>query len=260
MRTDLLKRLSFERHKKVYSVVGGVLALFILFNYILLPIYVNHGGTMYVPRVIGLPLENAKRVLDSAGLQPIEADTRPDPQLPPGSVVNQNPLPQAIVKPGRRIYLTLSGGEVQVDVPLLRGRSLRDAKFALERNGLRLGQVGYAASDIFPENTIIDQSVQADGKIARGSPVGITVSRGRVLQESTVPSVVGKTITEAEKLLTEAGLKVGNITYQLSFELLPNTVVEQVPRAGEPAHQGQAVDLFVIKAGKPAEEIRVPGK
>ncbi len=260
MASKLLKELSFAKHRKLYTALGVIVGLFVLLNYVLLPWYVNHGGTLYVPRVIGLPVQAAIAVLDSAGLQPIESDTRPDPQIPPGSVANQNPLPQSIVKPGRRVYLTISGGETQVIVPLLRGRSLRDAKFALERNGLRLGQLSYASSDVFPENTIIDQSISADNKIPRGSAVAITVSRGKVLQESTVPFLVGKTITEAEKLLAESKLRVGNITYQLSFELLPNTVVEQIPRAGEPAQEGQSVDLFVVKAGRPSEEIQAPKK
>jgi beta-lactam-binding protein with PASTA domain len=57
-----------------------------------------------------------------------------------------------------------------------------------------------------------------------------------------------------------ARLKVGNITFQSSFDLLPNTVVDQFPRAGEMVNEDQAVDLFVVKAGKPAEEIQAPTK
>ena len=64
--------------------------------------------------------------------------------------------------------------------------------------------------------------------------------------------------TEAEKLLIGARLKVGNISFQPSFDLLPNTVVDQYPRAGEMVNGGQAVDLFIVKAGKPTEEIQAP--
>ena len=256
-----LRRLfAFVTRKRFLFTVGTIAGLFILFNYILLPAYVNHGSTLYVPKVVGLSLEEARKALDSIGLQAVESDTRPDPLQPLGIVINQNPQPQAVVKLGRRIYLTMSGGEVLVTVPLLRGRSTRDARFALERYGLKLGTVTYSTSEAFPENTIMDQSVQADSKLPKGSTVGITVSRGKILQESTVPQLIGKTVTEAEKLLLEAGLKVGNITYQPSFDLLPNTVVQQYPRAGEPVPQGRAVDLFVVKVGKPTEEIQVPKK
>jgi beta-lactam-binding protein with PASTA domain len=251
---------SFLKSKKFLYTLGSLIGIFLLLNYVALPIYVNHGSTLYVPRVIGLQLERARVVLDSAGLQAVEAETRADPVEPPGTVISQNPLPQSTVKSGRRIYLSISGGDVLVPVPLLRGRSSREAGFALERVGLRLGGTGYATSDAFPENTIIDQSVPPETKVARGSAVNIVVSRGLVVEETTIPSVVGKTTTEAGKLLADAGLKLGNITYQPSFDLLPNTVVDQYPRAGEPAKRGQAVDLFVVQVGKPTEEIQVPKK
>jgi serine/threonine-protein kinase len=138
---------------------------------------------------------------------------------------------------------------------LLRGKSVRDARFALERNGLKLGATTYDYSESFPENTIIDQSAAADSRIPKGAFIGVTVSKGRASQEITVPSVVGKSLSEAETILKTAGLKVGIVTSQPSFELLPNTVVDQFPRAGEPAKVGQEIDLFVVRVGKPKEEI-----
>jgi serine/threonine-protein kinase len=158
------------------------------------------------------------------------------------------------------VYLTVSGGEVLVSVPLLRGRTLRDARLSLERFGLTLGGVEDEYSDTFPENTIIDQAVPADTKVPKGSSVAITVSRGRPRDSVAVPLVVGKPLPEAEKMLARAGLRVGNVTYQQSFELLPNTVVDQFPRGGESVRPGRDVDLFVVQVGKPVEEIQPPGR
>jgi len=121
-----------------------------------------------------------------------------------------------------------------------------------------VGGVAYANSETFPENTVIDQSVPADTKVSRGSSVVITVSKGRVTEETTVPQLTGKPLAEAQKILAAAGLKIGNITYQPSFDLLPNTIVGQFPRVGEPIPLGQGVDLFVVRVGKPVEEIQTP--
>jgi serine/threonine-protein kinase len=247
-----------KRLNRLLGFLGILLALFVLLNYILIPMYVNHGGRYTVPRVVGLPFDQAKTVLDSARMVAMQGDTRPDPTYAAGTVTAQNPLPGAAVKEGRRVYLTISGGEVPVAVPLLRGKSPRDARFALERNGLRLGELTYDYSESFPENTIIDQSPRADVNVAKGTTVAVTVSRGRADQEITVPSLIGKTLTEAEKILQGAGLKVGIVTSQPSFELLPNTIVDQFPRPGEHAKVGTEVDLFVVKAGKPTEEIQQP--
>ena len=208
-----------------------------------------------VPSVVGMPLSDAQQALRLNGLEAVEADTLPDSRIATGSVLSQNPLPEAVVKSGRRIYLTISGGEPTARVPQLRGRSARDAKFSLERSGLTLGRVVYATSELYPENTIIDQSVEQGSNVAKGSSIGITVSQGRALGQTPVPDIVGKSVSEAERLLSQRGLKLGNIAYQSSFDLLPNTVVDQFPRAGDSVAVGHAIDLFVIKAGRPKEEI-----
>ena len=246
--------------KRALTVAGVLLVLFLLANYLVMPLYVNHGSRLAVPGVLGMSFDSAQVALTQAGLVPVQGDTRPDPRYAAGTVVFQNPLAGAVVKEGRRVYLTLSGGEVQVAVPLLRGRTLRDAKFALERFGLRVGSVTGAMSDAFPSGTIIEQSHPADTRVPRGSFVGLVVSSGKPVSATTVPLLEGKTLGEVEKLLTEAGLRIGQITYQPNFELLPNTIVAQFPRAGEAATEGQAVDLFVVRAGKPVEEIKKPAR
>ncbi len=250
--------LKVLKGRRFLTIVGTIVGLFVLMNYILLPAYVRHGGTLNVPDVTGMPFDSARGMLDERGLQTIQAETRPDPDYPVGTVINQNPEAGAVVKHGRRVYLTISGGEAQVLVPSLRGRSTRDAKFALERYGLKLGGINYATSTSFPENTIIEQSIVPDSRVSRGTVVSVTVSRGREMRQFEVPQLVGKSTTEAERLLMAAHLKVGNISFQPSFDLLPNTVVDQFPRAGEMVNEEQAVDLFIVKAGKPTEEIQPP--
>jgi len=248
------------RHKRLLVACGSTVVLFIFLNYVLLPLYVNHGSTLIVPDVVGKPVADAQQLLASQGLEPVQADTRPDPRVPVGSVLSQNPQADAVVKHGRRVYLTVSGGEQLVAVPQLRGRSPRDAKFTLERNGLVLGNVEYTASELYPENTIIGQTILQGTNVAKGSTVGIVVSQGRPLGHTAVPDLIGKSVTEAERVLSQRRLKVGNIAYQASFDLLPNTVVDQFPRAGDSVAQGRPVDLFVIKAGKPKEEFEPPPK
>jgi len=259
----MLRRLDPRRllkNKKFLYTLAALIGGFLLLDHVILPWYVNHGDTLAVPNVTDLPLELARAKLDSAGLQPIEAETRPDPRAPQGTVVSQNPQPDAVVKQGRRIYLTISGGEALVNVPPLRGRSMRDARFTLERNGLRLGTVGYATSEQYPENTIVEQSIASGKRVTKGSSVNIVVSRGRMLQQIAVPDFLGKTLTEAERMIVQQGLKLGNITYQASFDLIPNTIVDQFPRPGDQVPEGQAIDLFVVKSGKPKEEIESPKK
>jgi serine/threonine-protein kinase len=234
-----------------------LVALFLVFDLVVMPWYVDQEGTQEVPGVVGKTLEEARIMLSEAGLEPIEGETRPDSRTPAGSVVGQNPEGGAIVKKGRRIYLAVSAGEQLVNVPKLRGLSTRDARFALDRVGLRLGQIEYASSDTFFVNTVIDQAVSPGSPVSRGASVGVLVSRGRSPEAIVAPELIGKTVSEAEKILAKEGLTIGRITYQAGMNLVPNTIVDQYPRGGEPLGSTNSIDLFVVKLeGGKEEETR----
>lgn len=220
-----------------------------------MPWLVSRGGIVEVPEVTGLMFERAQSVLDSLGLEPRQSEIRPDMRYPLGTVIAQVPTAGAKVRPGRRIYLSVSGGEPIAEIPSLKGRSLRDAKFALERVGLGLGPTSYMPSDDFPPNTVIDQATTAGAVVKRGSLVAVVISQGKESDRIAVPEVVGKILAEAEKVLAQRGLKVGNISFQENLELLPNTVLAQYPRGGELVSLGQPIDLFVVQIGakKPKE-------
>jgi serine/threonine-protein kinase len=242
--------------RKFFISIALFFVLFIVCNDFLLPWYVEHGSTVDVPDVVGLTLEDASKTLDSLGLEGRQGDVRPDREHPAGIVVIQNPLAGHAVKKGRRVYLTISGGEETVDVPSVRGRTLRDATFLLERTGLRLGEVAHAPSAEYPLNTIIEQGYAPGSKARKEARVDVTVSLGPVALSIAVPDVIGKTLTEAKKLLEAGGVTLGNITYIPSPDLLPNTVIEQFPHAGELVEARQAIDLVVVQGAeqkKPSE-------
>lgn len=234
--------------KIVLWALGSLLLLVVILDKIILPWYVNHGGTLAVPDVVGMPEADAVRILDSLKLEPRRGEVRPDKDYAEGYVVAQNPIAAQIVKPNRRVYLTISGGEQLAIMPELKGRSIRDTKFALDRSGLKLGAVLREISKEFPEGTIISQDVTAGSKVKRGSYIRVTQSAGPTMDSLVVPSVVGKTLNEAQKMLTQKGFKVGSITYQINADLLPNTVIDQLPRMNEVVSYGKTIDLFIAQA------------
>lgn len=241
--------------KRVYLLLPVVFVLFFVCNDIILPWYVNQGGVVTVPSVLGLPYDAAVDTLASRGLQGKKGDVRLDKDHPAGIVIIQSPFPGDKVKRGRRVYMTVSGGEQLVAVPSVKGRTLRDAKFALERQGLKLGAVDYRPSDSFPQNTVIEQSPGSGATLKRDAFVSIVLSQGSTFQKISVPDITGKSLDQAKAILAANGLKLGNITYIPSAELLPNTVVEQFPLKGELVATGQAVDLFVVQGGEKNKDI-----
>ncbi|MDD8016777.1 MAG: PASTA domain-containing protein [Bacteroidota bacterium] len=219
--------------------------LLFIFDSFVMPWYVNKQSTLQVPNVVGKKEEEAFKILQAANLEPKRGEIRQDNKYPEGYVVLQNPPSDQTVKLGRRVYLTISGGEQQVVVPGLRGKSIRDSKFSLERVGLKQGSIRYQISNDFPEGTIITQDITSGVKVKRGSYISILVSAGQSIDSIYVPSLLGKTLSEVRKILKDKGLKIGNITYQINNELLPNTIIDQLPRENDVVTVDKEIDLFV---------------
>lgn len=239
--------------KKLLILLGILIVIALIMDKIILPWYVSSPETE-VPSVVGLKTEDAVELLSSSDLEPLVSDTTFDEKYPAGTVILQNPGGGEIVKHGRRIYLYVSGGEPVVIVPSLRGKSVRDAKFTLERIGLMLGYTEELPSSN-PRGMIFDQQYAEGTRIKKGESVGISVSSG--IEEDAgivVPDLIGKSLAEAERVLADSLLKVGKINYQRSFSLLPNTVLDQYPSSGNRIKEGQAVDLFVTKSAEPLDE------
>ncbi|HSD62620.1 MAG TPA: PASTA domain-containing protein [Ignavibacteriaceae bacterium] len=238
--------------KKILWILFALIVAIVLFDNIFLPWYVS-SPIEKVPDVVGKNETEAVSLLESRDLEPIVGDTTYDEKFPEGSIIFQRPRAGETVKEGRRVYLFVSGGEPVVHVPQLTGKSIRDAKFSLERLGLKLGNIDQEPSD-YPKDMIYDQQFAEGTPVKRGESVNVTVSSGRMQTGSIeVPDLIGKSLSEAEKILADSSLKVGKINYQPSFSLLPNTILDQYPSRGNMVNPGDAVDLFVTKTANENE-------
>ncbi|MBI5021032.1 MAG: PASTA domain-containing protein [Ignavibacteriales bacterium] len=242
------KILKSSVSKKLFFAAGGLLILFFLFNDLFMYWYVNKEATSIVPNVVGLKYDEAVRLLDSLRFEPRKGDVRLDREHPADVVIVQNPPVGMKVKTGRRVYMTVSAGEITVIVPNIRGKTLRDARFQLEREGLRIGNIDYETSDEYPAGTVISQKIESGVKVKRDITVSCVVSIGSEDNLIQIPDLTGKTLADAEKLLKDSGLLVGNVTYISSNDLLPNTVIDQYPRLGEKALPDKKVDLIVVQS------------
>ena len=243
MKTDRIKKIAIPFG--ILVIIG--LIIFFFFDSILMPLYVQKGKTTKVPDVVGLALEDAKQKIREAGLNPKEAEYKNDKRYKIGTVTLQNPIAESEVKRDRGVYLTISGGEELVDVPNLKGKSIRDAVFNLEKFNLKLGTISYEPSEEIFANTIIRQEIQPGVRIRSGNIINVTVSQGRSTDKHSVPDVSLKTLNEAEKILIDNGFQIGKTTYQTNIDILPNTILEQNPKAGELLQLGQAIDLIIAQ-------------
>ncbi len=233
--------------KKLLIFLGIFISFILVFDFILMPLYVS-GSEVVVPNVIGMTQEEAVKTLEDDDFNPSIADTSFGVLLPPGSIFLQKPEAGKLVKEGRTVYLFISGGEQVISVPLLKGKSVRDARLSLERVGLKLGTIEELASTQ-PKDMVFDQQFAEGTRIRKGQSVGISVSIGKGDGEIVVPDLIGKSLSEATRIISDSLLTVGKINYQISSTLLPNTVLDQYPAPGNKLNSGNTVDLFITKEG-----------
>ena len=72
-------------------------------------------------------------------------------------------------------------------------------------------------------------------------------------QELKVPEIVGKDFVESERELASLGLRIKRRADRVSADK-PNTVLEQLPKAGDTVKTGQMILVVTSKAGAEGEE------
>jgi len=225
-------------------VLASITAIGILIDQWLLPTIVRQSDTITVQSVVRIDFEDAKQRLFDRGLQVMPPIEQFSSTIPMGQVMSQLPYAGANVNPGRRIYLTVSQGLEKIRVPVLEGLSIRDARLALFRTGLLLGNVEFEFNDSIGADKVLRQSTPSGANVTSGTTISVTASRGR--SGILVPDVVGLSMSEAERALTESGLVLGTITATNSGTFSPNTVLKQNPVPDSSVAPGTYVHLTIV--------------
>ena len=243
--------------KKVFyaagAFVGTAIAIAILFDLFIMPHYTNYNKGITVPDVTKLSLEDAEFLLERYGLRHEVHERRANSVYPANYIIDQAPAPNQIVKPNRKVYLTVNTAVTpQTVVPDVVNMSLRNAEIQLENHGLVVGTRSYESSRF--RNTILRQSVAAGDTVSRGTVVNLAVSDGLGSRMVNVPDVEGMRLSEAQQTIIRAGLRVGEIRFQPSRDQAPNTIIDYSPRE-EQLTEGQSIMLIVSERFDAREEV-----
>ncbi len=237
-------------------VLLALFAFVLLFDKIIMPWYVKRGEVTVLPKVVGKPVDDAVRMLSEAGYEPIKYETQFDEKAKEGTIIRQTPEGGDETKPGRKVYLIISGGKEMVVVPNLVGQALREARILLVKMNLDLGKTEMTFTDSIPSGIVFKQSPDPGEKISTDQKVNIVVSQGQRAGRVPVPDLTNISFNEAIIRLGNAKLGVGNRSLVPSTTDKPGTVVDQSPKPGELVLEGSTVDLFVVeeKIPEPANE------
>ena len=244
-----------KKHTIAYNIV--VIALVFLglaiASFIAMALGTRHSARRTVPDFVGLKMTDAEYFAGRRDLQIIINDSLHVSAYPGGVILDQLPKGGVVVKPGRKVYVTInSSRQRMVEVPYVAGRSLRQAKNMLETAGLTIDHLEYAediATNYVLAEFINGEEVLEDSLVVRaekGSGVVLRVGVAAKETSTAVPQVLGRSLFEAKSRLWEAGLNIGEIIFDEGMPALERNrakVYQQSLLPSAEAAYGERVSL-----------------
>lgn len=217
-----------------------------------MPYYTNYNEGITVPDVTKISLEEAQTLLNGYGLQYEVTERRANSAYPSDYVIDQSPGASNIVKPNRKVYLTVNTEvKPQVEVPMLVDLNLRNAEIQLQNYGLVMGSTSYESSRF--RNVVLRQSVPAGITVEKGTVVDLVISDGLGERMVTVPEIIGLRLSEAQLSLRRTGLNVGEVRFRPTKDVSPNTVLDYSPKQAE-FREGETLTLIISERFEAVEQ------
>lgn len=213
---DILSKLKSLLISKLF--LRSLLALGIIYVVVIgitmyyLDVYTNHGQQIAVPNLKGKNIKSIQPLMSELELHYEILDSIYDPELAPGTIVDQDPKPSSVsnvfVKEGRTIRIRVSKKSRLVEVPMCIDKSHRYAESVLENSGFKV-RVSYRNSSE-ADGAVLDQKINGETvkpgmKVPIGSTVALVVGRNEGGVPVPLPNLIGLTITEAQARLDEYG-------------------------------------------------------
>ncbi|MBI4672965.1 MAG: PASTA domain-containing protein, partial [Chloroflexi bacterium] len=198
----------------------------------------------FVPDLVGKTYELARELLKSNLLGLAEPPTEVEtPDVPPGTVLAQQPVANEQVAEGTLVALTVAT-LVRVTVPNLVGQTRAQAEALLQQLGLALNpQVNERTTDVLGDDgRVAEQTPAPDTRVLPGSTVEIVLWN---VPRVTVPSLLGLSQPEAKAALESVGLVLDpqTLSQNTSNQADVGRVAAQSLAAGATALKGSVVQI-----------------
>jgi beta-lactam-binding protein with PASTA domain len=195
-----------------------------------------------LPNVVGKTFEDAAAILQKAGFPAQQGESRFHKTLPANIVLQEDPPAGSRQKRGTNVVLALSAGQKTAEVPVTTNMSQQQARISIENTGLTMGNVSEQISDA-PRGLVIGTSPAAGTKVELPGNVDIVLSKGPATV--MVPDFYGRNLGEVRSMVEQIGLRIAGVSRDTSSLQPENTVIRQLPAAGQSISAGGPVSLTV---------------
>ena len=243
---------------KKHTIAYNILVIALVFlglaiaSFIAMAFGTRHSARRTVPDFVGLRMNDAEYFAARRDLQIIVNDSLHVSAYPGGVVLDQLPKGGVVVKPGRKVYVTINSvRQRMVDVPYVAGRSLRQAKNMLETAGLTIDHLeytedmatNYVLAEFVDGVEVLEDSLAVRTEMGNGVVLRVGVASNDV---TAVPQVLGRSLFEAKSRLWESGLNIGEIEFDEGIPALERNrakVYKQSMLPSAEAAYGERVSL-----------------
>jgi beta-lactam-binding protein with PASTA domain len=195
-----------------------------------------------LPKVVGKTFEDASAILQKTGFVAQQGESRFHKNIAANIVLQQDPPAGSRQKRGTTVVLALSAGQKSAEVPVTSNMSQQQARIAIENTGLTMGNVSEQLSDA-PRGLVVSSSPPAGTKLDLPGSVDIVLSKGPASVQ--VPDLYGRSVGEARSMIEQLGLRIAGVSRDTSSLQPENTIIRQLPVAGQTVSAGGPVSLTV---------------
>lgn len=227
-----------------------VVVVGVFFAYQKLNDFFNRGGTVIVPDFRGRHIAEIYRS-QPEGLEIVRRDEKFDDRHLKDHVIAQFPEPGTVVKPGKKVLLSISLGLQKVNVPDMVGANMREVDMALMNSQLAIGDRAYVFSDKIAPDRIVGQSPLPSEEYGVNKEVDLLISLGRRPESYPLPSLVGVTLDEGKNRLKAWGFNFGRIFSKKDPNRPKFQVISTSPAPYTPVRKGDVIS-FLVSAGDDA--------
>lgn len=212
---------------------------------------------VFMPHVAGETLEEAKKILNDAGLGCEKVVRQASNEVANGLVISASEEEGAVLKKNSQVILYVSSGKETVLIPEnIIGSTEAAAKNALEKQGLKVKSEP-GLDDTVNVGEVYKCDPGAGQPVKVGTEVTIYVSTGKTTVNVKVPNLVNQPEETAKMYLEHANLK-GDRQEKYDSEVEAGRVISQDPVAGEEVPEGSTITYYVSK-GPETRTVKVPG-
>lgn len=256
----ILRRRTSRRHARGAFLLALVLLLSVIAGGAGWWFGSGPGSLVAVPSVAGLGYDEAVAALAENELDATRTDEH-SLEVDEGVVIRSDPEAGERLDRETPIELIVSAGPASAELPSLRDRSTDEVTGILGEHRIEVAETNEYFTSLDAGNVVRAFVAQAGSEDPVECTEGCTVLQGSTAELRVslgpVPDVVGETLEDATKILTDVGLKVDS-SEEFSENVTKGVVVSMNTGQGS-RQQGDTISLVVSKGPQPVNIPDVSG-